>query len=383
VPGTRTQDRVEPFELFFDLVFVFILIQITRTIVEDNSITGIVHGTVVLILVWWVWVAFTSMANMGLPESDTRDWRPLIFAAAMGLLLLMALSIPQAFWANSQLFAYSYLGLALLAAGGQFLVARHDSVAIRALRRMWMVSLILPVLIVITSYVEDETLSVALIAVGIVTAVIAPFMAGGDNLPVSTSHLAERYSLFILITLGESIISIGEGASRATMSPLLIACVLIALALVVILWRHYTVTVLQPGERALNVLHGRRLTALERYGYTFAHLAMVWGVIMIAVAIKSAMIDLTTPLNDLLEAGLAAGALVFLATTVIFSRLAAQPLRRMTLAPLALLAVLTVLGPQLPTAILLVAVTLAAALGIDPRAIGFRQADLPSTSSSP
>ncbi len=380
MPDTRTQDRVAPFELFFDLVFVFILIQITRTIVDDGSLTGILHGTLVLALVWWVWVAFTSMANMGLPESDPRDWRPLIFAMAMGLLLLMALSIPEAFWANSKLFAYSYLGLALLAAGGQFWVTRHNSAAVRALSRMWMVSIILPVLIVITSYIDDETVSVIVILVGLATAVIAPFMAGALDLPMSTTHLAERYSLFMLITLGESIISIGEGASKAPMSPLLIACVLIALVLVVLLWRHYTVTVLQAGERALERLHGARLTSFVRYGYTFAHLAMVWGIVMIAVAIKSALIDLTTPLEDLLEAGLAAGALVFLSTTVAFSRLAAQRVRRMTLVPVLLLAVLTVIGPQLPTAILLIAVTLAAALGIDPRAIGLSRRATPQAS---
>ena len=372
MPDPRGQDRVEPIELFFDLVFVFILLQITRTIVSDGSLTGIVHGTLVLALVWWVWVAFTSMANMGLPDSDARDWRPLIFALAMGLLLLMALSIPEAFWANSKLFAYSYLGLAVLAAGGQFWVTRHNRLAVRALRRMWMVSAILPVLIVITSYIDDATWSVILISLGIATALIAPFVAGADDLPISTAHLAERYSLFMLITLGESIISIGEGASRATMSGLLIACVLIALALVIILWRHYVVAVLRPGERALQRLQGIHLTAFARYGYTFAHLAMVWSIVMVAVAIKSALADLTTPLEDLLEAFLPLGTLVFLVTTLVFSRLAGQRQRALALIPVILLVILVVLGPQLPTAILLVAVTLAAALGIDPRAIRLR-----------
>lgn len=374
MPGTRTQDRVETYELFFDLVYVFALIQITRTIAADGSLTGIVHGTVVLLIVWWVWVVFTTMANMGLPESDRRDWRPLIFTAAMGLVLLMALSIPEAFWKDSKLFAYSYLGLALLGAGGQLWVTRHNPIASRALRRLWAVAFILPALVVISSYIPNTTLSVVLIAIGLFSAVVAPFAAGSGTTPLTTSHLAERYSLFMLITLGESIISIGEGATRSALSWLLIACVLIAFALVVILWRHYVVAVLQPGQKALNHLTGVRQATYARYGYTFTHLPMVWGVVIAAVVMKSVMADVTAPLDELLGAGLALGVLVFLSATTVFSWLSGEPLKARTLVPLVLLAILAAVGWQLPTVALIVAVTATAALGIDPRALGVRRA---------
>jgi len=374
VPGTRTQDRVETYELFFDLVYVFTLIQITRTIAADGSLTGIVHGTVVLLIVWWVWVVFTTMANMGLPESDHRDWRPLIFTAAMGLVLLMAVSIPEAFWKDSKLFAYSYLGLALLGAGGQLWVTRNNPIASRALRRLWAVAFILPALVVISSYLSNTTLSVVLIAIGLFSAVVAPFAAGTGTTPLTTSHLAERYSLFMLVTLGESIISIGEGATKTALSWLLVACVLIAFALVVILWRHYVVAVLQPGEKALKDLTGARQAAFARYGYTFTHLPMVWGVVIAAVAMKSVLVDVTAPLDELLGAGLALGVLVFLSATTAFSWLSGEPLKARTLVPLVLLAILAAVGWQLPTIALIVAVTATAALGIDPRALGLRRA---------
>lgn len=371
--GVRPQKRVEYFELFFDLVYVFTFIRITGAITEDGSLLGILRGTVVLALVWWVWVAFTAMANMGLAKQARFDWRPLVFIVAMGLVLLMALAVPEAFWAGGKLFAFSYLGLALVAMVGQFGVSRYNPVALRGLARMWPVSLVLPVIVVITSYIQDTTLSVILLAIGFATALAAPFAAGSGNLPITTSHLAERYSLFMLIVLGESIISIGEGATKAPLSSLLIVCVLLGLALVVVLWRQYMVAVLYPGERALESLQEPTLTAMVRYGYTFAHFAMVWGVVMIAVAVKSALIDIATPLDDLLEAGLAAGTLVFIAATTIFSTLAGGRTRVLTLVSLGLLAVLIIVGPQLPTALLLVAVTVAAAVGIDPRAIALRE----------
>ena len=373
MPAARTQDRVETYELFFDLVYVFTLIQITRTIAANGTLTGIVHGSVVLLIVWWVWVTFTTMANMGLSESDRRDWRPVIFTIAMGLVLLMALSIPDAFWGDSKLFAYAYLGLALLGAGGQLWVVRADPAASRGLRRMWAVAFALPVLLVVSSYIPNVTISIILLAIGLISAIVAPFAAGTGNVPLSTSHLAERYSLFMLITLGESIISIGEGATKAPRSWLLIACVLIAFTLVAILWRHYIVAVLRPGESSLDRLTGARQAAFARFGYTFTHLPMVWGVIIAAVAIKSAMVDLTTPLDDLLEAGLALGVLVFLAATTIFSRLTGEPLRAKRLVPLVLLAILAVVGWQLPTAVLIVAVTAIAAFGTDLRALGMRR----------
>ncbi len=373
MPALRPQNKVEYFELFFDLVFVFALIQITRTIADDGTLTGILHGTVVLLLAWWVWVSFTSMANMGLPESDRREWRPLIFAVAMGPLLLMALSIPEAFWAGGKLFAYSYLALAVIAAGGQLWISSYDPDTFRAVKRLWSVGIILPIIVVITSYVPDETVSVILITIGIISAIAAPFAAGTRNLPISTSHLAERYALFMLITLGESIISIGEGATGATIDALLIISVLIALALVVLLWRHYAVAVLDTGEQALERLHGRRLTTFARHAYTLTHLPMVWGIVMVAVAIKTALGDLETPLDDLLEAGLAVGALAFLAATAIFSTMAGSRIRPMMIVSLALLATLIFIGPSIPTVLLIVAVTIATGLGIDPRAIGLRQ----------
>ncbi|MEY3732691.1 MAG: hypothetical protein RL347_50 [Actinomycetota bacterium] len=375
MPAMRPQKRVEYFELFFDLVYVFTLIRITGAITEDGSLLGIVHGTVVLALVWWVWVAFTAMSNMGLPQQARFDWRPLVFVVAMGLVLLMALAVPEAFWAGGKLFAYSYLGLALVAMAGQFGVSRYNPAALRGLARMWPVSLVLPAMVVITSYIHDTTMSVILIAIGFATALAAPFAAGSGNLPITTSHLAERYSLFMLIVLGESIISIGEGATKAPLSGLLVLCVLLALALVVVLWRQYMVAVLYPGERALERLHEPQLTTMVRFGYTFAHFAMVWGVVMIAVAIKTALIDIATPLDDVLEAGLAAGTLTFIAATAAFSRLAGDRIRVLTLVSLGLLAALVIIGPQLPTAVLLIAVTLAAAIGIDPRAMNLVTSD--------
>ena len=371
----QRQNKVEFFELFFDLVYVFTLIQITRDIAADGDVTGIAHGAVVLVLVWWVWVSFTSLANMGLPRGASRDWRPLIFAAGMGLLLLIALSIPRAFWDNSLLFAYSYLGLALLALGGQLWVTHSDPQQHRAVRRAATISMLLPLSLVVSAYVSDETASVVIIVIGLTAAILAPISSGYDAWRINPDHLAERYGLFVLITLGEFIISIGEGATKAAMSPLLIAMVLVSLLLVIILWRHYFIEVLLTGEARLQELHGRQLVRFARYGYSFLHLAMVLGIVLAAVALKSAMVDLTTPLDDLAESLLPLGVALFLTATTVYSALARGSVSRLTLAAVLILAALTAVGPRLPTAVLIVIVTVVAMLCLDPRTIGQRTAD--------
>ncbi len=364
--------RVQYFELFFDLVYVFTLIQITRTIVADGTLSGIIHGLVVLVLVWWVWVAFTSMANIGLPSQYRRDWRQPLFAVAMALLLLVALSIPEAFWDNSKLFAFTYLALAILALGGQYAVARFDPPMRRATARLITFAAALPIALVITSFIESEVVSVIVILIGMGLAAAAPALSGSHEWKISTDHLAERYSLFMLITMGETIISLGEGAAKAPMTPLLIAAVLISFVLIVILLRHYYTEVLDAGERRLHEIRGAALVRFARYGYTYLHLLMVAGLLLTAVALKAAMIDVTTPLDDILEACLAAGVGLFLVATTAFAALTRAPLRRLSLLAIALLAILTVVGPRLSTIPLVLLVVAAATIGVDPRSLGGR-----------
>ena len=366
--------RVEYFELLFDLVYVFTLIQITRTIAYDGTVTGLVHGLVVLALVWWVWVAFTSLANLGPPPPPSRDWRQPLFAVAMGLLLFIALSVPEAFWRDSKLFAFSYLGLATLALGGQLLLYRTDPLALRAMIRMSAVAFILPIALVVSSFIDSTAASVVLLAIGLGAAVLAPFASGLSVWRISTSHLAERYALFMIITMGETIISLGEGASKATMSVVLATAVLLSLALIVILWRHYSTEVLRSGEAHLHALRGAARVRFARLGYTYLHLLMVAGLILAAVALKSAMVDVTTPLKDLLEALLAAGVAVFLTATAVFTTLAGRSARRLTLIAIGALFILTAVGPALPTLILITLVVAAAAIGVDPRSLGRRAA---------
>lgn len=383
MPAQDQSHRVEYFELFFDLIYVFTLIQITRTIAYDGSVTGIVHGLVVLVLVWWVWVAFTTLANMGLPDGTRRDWRPALFAVAMGLLLLIALSVPEAFWADSLLFAFSYLGLSLLAMGGQLAVTRRNGASMRPMLRMTATAMVLPITLVISSFIEGNVLSVLVLLIGFIAAALAPLVSGLSHWSISKSHLAERYALFMLITMGETIISLGEGATKAEMSTLLVVTVLLSFALVVILWRHYATEVLQTGERRLHELTGVAAVKFARFGYTYLHLFMVAGLVLAAAALKTALTDVTTPLGDLLETMLAIGVGAYLLSTAVFTTLTGRPARRLTLVAIAALTILAVVSPLLPSPVIVLLVVAAAIVGVDPRSLGRRSAPPPEMELEP
>jgi len=103
------EKRVEPLELFFDLVFVFALTQVTARMAEDLSWGGLLRGMLVLAAIWWAWAAYAWLTNE--VEARRRDVRLAIFGAMVAM-LLASLAIPRAFEGDALLFACAYLGVA-------------------------------------------------------------------------------------------------------------------------------------------------------------------------------------------------------------------------------------------------------------------------------
>jgi low temperature requirement protein LtrA len=281
--------QVRPFELFFDLVFAFSLIQITNTIVSDGDVLGVVHGLVVLCIVWLVWSGFTSLANVGLPPGSSRDWRAPVFVFAMGLMLLVAISIPGPFWEGDQLFAYSIGALALTWFLAYLKLTAGQPELRRDVYRIAAATAVLPVAIIITSYLPQSWLSVALLAIGLVGAGLGIYAARSTQWPISRDHLAERYELFIIIALGESLISIGLGATGAPRGPELIFGILVSVLLVAVMWRAYLVGVAYTGRAALRRLDAARALRFSRIAYSSLHLVLSAGIILVAAGLKVAM----------------------------------------------------------------------------------------------
>lgn len=358
-----TADKVRPFELFFDLVFVFSLIQITSSIVANETIEGVVHGLVVLCIVWWVWVTFTWVANAGaVPDSGT-DWRPAFFLLAMGLVLLMGMSIPFAFWDDDLVFAYAFGGLFVVWLAAYLVQTRGFPDRRRDVLRMALPGALLPAAVIIASYAPDITTSVVVLGVGFIGGALAIAWPQRANWPLGRAHFTERYELFIIIVLGETLISIGLGATLAERTIPLIIAVLIAVGLVAILWRQYLNGVAGPGRRRLEELDDAAAVRFARVGYVVLHLVLAASIIALAAGLKVSMEDVQTPIAPLFGWVLVAGLLAFMTGVLVFRCLCTGRVAWWRLAPMAALLLVSLLAGRAPDIIFLAAATLVAALG--------------------
>ena len=362
-PVLASADKVRPFELFFDLVFAFSLIQTTNAIVEDDDLLGVIHGLVVLAIVWFIWVAFTSLANFGPAASTRRDWRPPVFVLAMGLMLLVDISIPTAFWENDRLFAYSVAALFLI-----WFVAMVKAVdgtpGLHAdVIRMGIAGGLLPLMLIVSTYIVDTTLSVVLLSVGFLGIVLASVVSRDKRWPIGREHLTERYELFIIIALGESLISIGLGATKAERTPQLVIAILIAVALVAVMWRTYLVGVAEAGRTRLRALSHAQAWRFTRIAYVLLHLVLAAGIVAVAAGLKVSMKDVLTPVAPLFGGVLILGLVTFLLAIMVFRYTVTQRFEWWRLAPLTALLLVWLLAGRAPDIVFLALTTAVAAIG--------------------
>ena len=102
----RFGERVSPLELFFDLVFVFAITQVTALMAANPTWAGMAQGLLVLAVVWWTWAGYAWLTNTMDPEDGLV--RVAIFGA-MGAMLLVSLAVPNAFGDDALFFAIAYL----------------------------------------------------------------------------------------------------------------------------------------------------------------------------------------------------------------------------------------------------------------------------------
>jgi low temperature requirement protein LtrA len=185
----------------------------------------------------------------------------------------------------------------------------------------------------------------------------------------STSHFAERHGLFIIVALGESIVSIGIGVAELPISwPIIVASVLGLAVSAALWWAYFDVTALFT-ERALTAAEGARQIRLARGGYSYLHLPMVIGVIMMSLGLKKVLgyvggedgHVLADPIYGVPLAALYGGAGLYLLAHVLFKWYVAGPVNRERIGVVVLVLALIPLVARLPA--LLTLAILAVALG--------------------
>jgi len=280
--------RVTNAELFFDLVFVFAVTQLSHTLLHHFTPSGVLQVTLLFLAVWWVWVYTTWVTNWLDPEQTPV--RILLFLLMLGGLVLST-TIPKAFEERGLWFAGAYATMQigrtafwLLATPRHRTLVRHN--AIRIL--VWLCCS--GVFWILGGLAEGETrlyFWMAALAIEYVSAA-ARFWTPGlgfssvEAWAVEGGHMAERCSLFIIIALGETIVLQGATFAELTWTPENVAAFLSSLTGSIAIWWIYFHKGAEAGSEKLS--KSAESGRLARLAYTYLHMPIVGGIILAAVA---------------------------------------------------------------------------------------------------
>jgi low temperature requirement protein LtrA len=363
------EKRVAPLELFFDLVFVFAVTQVTALMSHHPTWEGLGQGMLVLIALWWSWGAYAWLTNY--IAADEGVERLLMFAA-MGAFLIAALAVPHAFGEDALLF-----GLAYAAARWLHIFiwaeANEDVDTGQAIVRLARTAVPGPALLIAAGLVDDGTLRAVLWIVGLSIDYAGPYVFGVGGFRVSAGHFAERFSLIVIIALGESIVAIGAGVTGELDAGALGAA-LLGLIVACALWWAYFDVVAVVAERRFRRMPPELRVRIARDSYSYLHLPMIAGIVLIALGVKKTIAHVDEPLDTVPAVALFGGIALYYGGHVGFRLRNLGTLNRVRLAALVTSLALIPLAVEVDA---LIAVALAATLTssvIAYEAVHFREA---------
>jgi low temperature requirement protein LtrA len=291
VETTGERAAVTPLELFFDLVFVFAITQITDLMAEDPTVRNVFRGVLVIGVLWWTWVGYSWLGNIA--RADEGIIRVAMFVA-MGGVFIIAITIPEAFddgpggLHGPTVFAIAYFAIRLIHLFMFWIVSREDRV-LRGQVLRWVPSMVISTVLLLIAAQTSGTTQTLLWVGALLGDYLGTYLAGTGWRLASASHFAERHGLIILIALGESIVATGIGIAQVPVSLPIIAAVLLGLAVSGALWWAYFDVTALLAEHALAAATGERQIRLARGGYTFLHLPMIIGVVLLSLGLKKAI----------------------------------------------------------------------------------------------
>jgi low temperature requirement protein LtrA len=331
------EHRVTPLELFFDLVFVFALTQVTGLLGDDPTWGGVLRGMLVLAALWWGWSVYAWLTSaMDVDEGGVR----LLMLAAMAAMFGVALAVPGAFGDDAVLFGVAYLLVRLLHLVLSTLVVRDDPDRRDALVRFAPTAVGGPLLLVLAAFLEgDWRIAVWLVALAI--DYLGPVVIGvGGGWRVASEHFAERHALIILIALGESIIAIGLGVGIELDAGALTAAALGIVVVSALWWLYFDVAAIFARRRLLEA-RGLELHRLALHIYSYLHLPMVAGIVLFALGLETALHHVGDALDTVPAVALCGGTALYLLAEIAFLFLTiGRVFRRRTVGAILLLALI-------------------------------------------
>ncbi|MFI6097625.1 low temperature requirement protein A [Lentzea sp. NPDC051213] len=310
----ETEYRVSTLELFFDLVFVFTITQLTGTLADDTSPLGFAQVVIMLCVILWMYFGYVWLTNAVPPDTTVRR---LLLMAGMGGFLVIALAIPNAFGAAGAAFGVGYL-IVNLVHSGLFISAGGPGSA-AAMARLAPFNLGSAGLVMVGGFLPSTWRAIAWIA-AVVLMIVSPYVnRRHGEFRIRPTHFVERHGLVVIIAIGESIIAIGIGAAGLPLSLSVVVAALLGLVLAYQLWwchfgRDQDVRAEHSLARMTQAERAR--AALSAFGW--AHAPILLGIVVVCVGLKKTIGHATEHLYLSGALALGGGAALFLLGQALF-----------------------------------------------------------------
>jgi low temperature requirement protein LtrA len=272
--------RVSTLELFFDLVFVFTITQLTGVLAHDGLGTGLLHGGVTLGLVFWMYDGYAWLTN-SVPMTTAP--RRLGLLAAMATWLVLALAIPHAYDGDGVAFGVAYLVVVLIHGGMYALVQVGDWG--RGIPRVATINTLVAC-VVIAGGVAGGTAQEVIWAVAFAGIWLSGLLAAVGRIEIGAEHFVERHGLIVIVTVGESIVAVGIGASHLPFDAELVAVAVLGVLLSACLWWTYFGGDDTLAEKAMRAATPEQRGRFALYGFGYCHLPMLLGIVAVAAGLE-------------------------------------------------------------------------------------------------
>ncbi|HEX5040104.1 MAG TPA: low temperature requirement protein A [Candidatus Limnocylindria bacterium] len=310
--ANESDQRVTSLELFFDLVFVFAITQVTGFLADHETWLGLLQGLLILGALWWTWAAYAWLTNTLNPEEGIV--RIAVFAS-MAAMLIVALATPRAFSTDGVVFGVAYLFVRAMHIVLYAIAGRGDPELMRAVMRIAPSALIAAGLLVVAGFTEGA-IRVGIWALALAIDIGWLFVGGMRGWRVSPEHFIERHGLIVIIALGESIVAIGVGARGLPLDAGEITAALLGIAVACALWWSYFDWTVYVAQARLADAQGVERARLARDLFSYLHLPMIAGIVLFALGVKTTLAHYAEPLDVIVAVALCAGLALYFAAHV-------------------------------------------------------------------
>ena len=281
--------RVGMVELFFDLVFVFAVTQLSHTLLAQLTLANLVQVTLLFLAVWWVWMYTAWMTNWLDPEQVPVRISLFVLTVAG---LFLSVSLPHAFTERGLVFASAYAAMQVGRTLFALWAVRHDgSTRLTLTYQRILVWLLVSALLWLIGGFADPSARLAWWALALVVEMLGPWLrywtpglgkSSTTDWNIDGGHMSERCGLFVIIALGESLLVTGATFAELTWDTPTLTAFFSAVFGSILMWWIYFDTGAQRGHH--RIAHAGDSGRVARSAYTYVHIVIVAGIIVCAVA---------------------------------------------------------------------------------------------------